>query len=176
MSHVATRSEPELPDNNQISMAGPADFIALLKPRVMSLVIFTALTGMAVAPHTLHPLLAFFALIAIAVGAGASGAFNMWYDADIDALMSRTKKRPIPSGAVTSQETLAFGMILSGFSVLTLGFVANWLSRRRCPSPDDRLCRDERFGHVGKCRSVSHYFHVDPAPFLGLGSRQIGRL
>ena len=128
MSHVATRSEPELPDNNQISMAGPADFIALLKPRVMSLVIFTALTGMAVAPHTLHPLLAFFALIAIAVGAGASGAFNMWYDADIDALMSRTKKRPIPSGAVTSQETLAFGMILSGFSVLTLGFVANWLS------------------------------------------------
>ena len=128
MREAATGSETNLPDTNRISLAGPADFIALLKPRVMSLVIFTALTGMAIAPQNLHPLLGLFALIAIAVGAGASGAFNMWYDADIDALMSRTKKRPIPSGLITSQETLSFGMILSGFSVMTLGFVANWLS------------------------------------------------
>jgi len=117
-----------LPEPIRISLAGPADFVALLKPRVMSLVVFTALVGMVAAPQNLHPVLSFLALIAIAVGAGASGAFNMWYDADIDALMSRTKNRPIPSGAVTPGETLVFGAILSGFSVLTLGFVANWLS------------------------------------------------
>jgi protoheme IX farnesyltransferase len=118
----------DLPEHIRISMAGPSDYVALLKPRVMSLVVFTALTGMVIAPQGLHPLLALFALIAIAVGAGASGAFNMWYDADIDALMSRTKRRPIPSGAVTGEETLAFGLVLSGFSVLVLGFVANWLA------------------------------------------------
>ena len=128
MREAATGSGTDLPDTHRISLAGPADFIALLKPRVMSLVIFTALTGMAIAPHTLHPLLALFALMAIAVGAGASGAFNMWYDADIDAVMSRTQKRPIPSGVITSGETLGFSLILSGFSVMTLGFVANWLS------------------------------------------------
>ena len=118
----------ETPQELRISTAGPQDFIALLKPRVMSLVVFTALTGMALAPSKLNPFLALIALIAIAIGAGASGAFNMWYDADIDAIMSRTKKRPIPSGRVTGTEALGFGSILSGFSVLVLGFAANWLA------------------------------------------------
>src|ERR1700757_1853479 len=83
------------------SMAGVGDYLALLKPRVMSLVVFTALVGMVVAPVHLHPVLGFFALLCIAVGAGAAGALNMWYEADIDALMKRTAKRPIPAGRVT---------------------------------------------------------------------------
>jgi heme o synthase len=111
-----------------VSQATPGDFIALLKPRVMSLVVFTALVGIVVAPGSLHPLLAAASLLSIAVGAGASGALNMWYDADIDALMSRTAKRPIPAGRVTSGEALTFGLILSVLSVLVLGLVANWLS------------------------------------------------
>lgn len=118
----------EAPENLRISTASPQDFVDLLKPRVMSLVIFTALTGMALAPQHLSPVLGAIALIAIAVGAGASGAFNMWYDADIDAIMARTKKRPIPSGRITGSEALGFGSILSGFSVLVLGFAANWLA------------------------------------------------
>ncbi|MCA0421550.1 MAG: UbiA family prenyltransferase, partial [Proteobacteria bacterium] len=104
------------------------DFFALLKPRVMSLVIVTALTGMATAPGSVHPVLAIAALLAIAVGAGASGCLNMWYDADIDALMSRTAKRPIPSGRVLPSEALAFGLTLSIGSVLVLGLVANALA------------------------------------------------
>jgi len=110
------------------SLAGVEDYIALLKPRVMSLVVFTALTGLAVAPGHLHPVLGFAALLCIAVGAGASGALNMWYDADIDAVMTRTKTRPIPAGRVTRQEAFAFGMTLSCGSVLLLGLVANWLA------------------------------------------------
>src|ERR1700730_925398 len=74
------------------------DYLALLKPRVMSLVVFTALVGMVVAPHPIHPVIGFLALVAIAVGAGAAGALNMWWDADIDAVMRRTSRRPIPSG------------------------------------------------------------------------------
>ncbi len=89
------------------------DFVALLKPRVMSLVIFTALTGMVAAPGEIHPVLGFIALLAIAVGAGASGALNMWWDADIDACMERTAKRPIPAGKVTADEALTFGTVLS---------------------------------------------------------------
>lgn len=104
------------------------DFFALLKPRVMSLVVVTALTGMATAPGSVHPVLALAALIAIAVGAGASGCLNMWYDADIDALMSRTAKRPIPAGRVLASEALAFGLTLSIGSVLVLGLVANELA------------------------------------------------
>ena len=104
------------------------DFFALLKPRVMSLVIVTALTGMATAPGTVHPVLALAALLAIAVGAGASGCLNMWYDADIDALMSRTAKRPIPSGRILPSEALAFGLTLSVGSVLVLGLIANVLA------------------------------------------------
>jgi protoheme IX farnesyltransferase len=104
------------------------DFVELMKPRVMSLVVFTALTGMAVAPGGLHPVLALIALIAITVGAGASGALNMWYDADIDARMARTAARPIPRGRVTADEALTFGVVLSVGSVLTLGVLVNWVA------------------------------------------------
>ncbi|WP_048646039.1 heme o synthase [Nitratireductor soli] len=112
----------------RLSEATPGDFIALLKPRVMSLVVFTAFVGMAMAPATPNPLLALIAIAAIAVGAGASGALNMWYDADIDAVMSRTKGRPVPSGRVTPGEALAFGLVLSALSVGVLGLMANWVA------------------------------------------------
>ena len=104
------------------------DYFQLLKPRVMSLVIFTALVGMVVAPGEIHPLSAFTALLAIAVGAGASGALNMWYDADIDGEMQRTAKRPIPMGHINRQDALGFGMVLSFFSVLILGMLVNWVA------------------------------------------------
>jgi protoheme IX farnesyltransferase len=119
-------------DNNsiglapRISEAEVGDFIALLKPRVMSLVIFTALVGIVLAPGHVHPVIALTSLICIAVGAGASGALNMWYDRDIDALMSRTISRPIPQGRVSPEEALAFGMVLTFFSVVTLGILVNW--------------------------------------------------
>jgi protoheme IX farnesyltransferase len=112
----------------RISEASVADYIALLKPRVMSLVIFTALVGMVIAPGGLHLVLAVTALLCIAVGAGASGALNMWYDADIDALMSRTVNRPVPRGRITPGEALAFGLTLSFFSVMTLGILVNWVA------------------------------------------------
>ncbi|MCB1506119.1 MAG: heme o synthase [Hyphomicrobiaceae bacterium] len=104
------------------------DYVALLKPRVMSLVVFTALVGMVAAPGSLHPVLGFIALTMIAVGAGASGALNMWYDADIDARMARTAARPIPRGHVTAGEALCFGTILSVGSVLVLGLLVNWVA------------------------------------------------
>ena len=112
----------------RISEADVADYIALLKPRVMSLVIFTALVGLMIAPGHVHPVLAFTSILCIAVGAGASGAMNMAYESDIDALMSRTANRPIPRGRLTRQEALAFGLILSFFSVLTLGILVNWFA------------------------------------------------
>jgi heme o synthase len=108
--------------------ASVADFITLLKPRVMSLVVFTAFTGMMLAPGHLHPVLGTIAILCIAVGAGASGALNMWYDADIDARMQRTAGRPIPRGAVSPEEALAFGVILSIGAVTTLGLVVNWVA------------------------------------------------
>ena len=101
------------------------DYWTLLKPRVMSLVVFTALTGLAIAPGSLHPITAFTALLCIAIGAGASGALNMWYDADIDAVMTRTARRPIPVGRVKPGEALAFGLTLAVFSVMTLGLLVN---------------------------------------------------
>jgi protoheme IX farnesyltransferase len=104
------------------------DFVALMKPRVMSLVVFTALTGLVAAPGNLHPVLALIALIAIAAGAGASGALNMWWDADIDARMSRTERRPIPQGRVAADEALTFGMVLSIGSVVLLGTTVNWVA------------------------------------------------
>jgi protoheme IX farnesyltransferase len=110
------------------SLAEASDYVALMKPRVMSLVVFTALVGLAIAPGTLHPVLGFAALLCIAVGAGAAGALNMWYDADIDAVMSRTAGRPIPTGKVAPGEALAFGMTLAAGSVAVLGLVANWLA------------------------------------------------
>ncbi len=106
--------------------SGVGDFVVLMKPRVMSLVVFTALTGMIAAPGAIHPVLGVIALLAIAIGAGASGALNMWYDADIDARMARTAARPIPRGHLTRDEALSFGSVLSVFSVLTLGVIVNW--------------------------------------------------
>jgi len=111
-----------------IGLADAGDFIALLKPRVMSLVVFTALAGMAITQGSLHPILAFASLICIAVGAGASGALNMWYDADIDALMLRTQGRPIPAGKIDPETAAAFGITLSIASVASLGLIANWLA------------------------------------------------
>ncbi|MGH6908275.1 MAG: heme o synthase, partial [Aestuariivirga sp.] len=101
------------------------DYAALLKPRVMSLVVFTALVGILAAPHTIHPWLAAVALLAIAVGAGASAALNMWFDADIDAVMQRTRARPIPRGAILPGEALGFGLTLAVGSVLVLGLLVN---------------------------------------------------
>ena len=101
------------------------DYVALMKPRVMSLVVFTALVGLLVAPVSLHPFEAFCAILFIAIGAGASGALNMWYDADIDAVMRRTAKRPVPSGRVAPGEALAIGLALSGISVVMLGLATN---------------------------------------------------
>jgi protoheme IX farnesyltransferase len=109
-------------------MAGAGDYLALMKPRVMSLVVFTALAGLVVAPGHMHPVLAFFALVCIAVGAGAAGALNMWYDADIDAVMTRTARRPVPMGRIKPGEALAFGLTLSGFAVAVLGLLVNPLA------------------------------------------------
>ena len=114
--------------NDGISGASPADYFALLKPRVMSLVVFTALAGMALAPGGIHPVIAFVAILSIAVGAGASGALNMWFDADIDARMSRTRERPVPAGRVAPGEALGFGLTLAAGSVVVLGLTVNWLS------------------------------------------------
>ncbi|MGA9002431.1 MAG: heme o synthase [Pseudolabrys sp.] len=108
------------------SLATVGDYIALMKPRVMSLVVFTALVGLAVAPGSLHPVTAFTALLCIAVGAGASGALNMWYDADVDAVMTRTTRRPVPMGRVRPGEALAFGLTLGSFAVVVLGLLVNW--------------------------------------------------
>lgn len=102
------------------------DFIQLMKPRVMALVVFTALAAMLAAPGALNPVLGTIAIICIAIGAGASGALNMWYDADIDARMARTAARPLPRGRVSADEALSFGGVLSVGSVLTLGVLVNW--------------------------------------------------
>jgi protoheme IX farnesyltransferase len=104
------------------------DYVALLKPRVMSLVVFTALVGMVVAQAEVHPVIAFGSLVMIAVGAGASGCLNMWWDADIDAVMTRTRGRPIPAGRIGREEALSFGLALAFGSVLALGLIANWLA------------------------------------------------
>jgi protoheme IX farnesyltransferase len=104
------------------------DYLALLKPRVMSLVVFTAFVGLILAPGGIDPIIGFIAILCIAIGAGASGALNMWYDADIDRVMSRTANRPIPAGRVTREEALGLGVTLSIFSVATLGLATNWLA------------------------------------------------
>ncbi|MBB3659530.1 protoheme IX farnesyltransferase [Rhizobium sp. BK650] len=112
----------------RLSEASARDYFELLKPRVMSLVVFTAFAGLVLAPGHINPILGLIAILCIAVGAGASGALNMWYDADIDAVMSRTAKRPIPAGRIMPKEALAFGLVLSCFSVMILGLAVNWLS------------------------------------------------
>ena len=111
-----------------LSMAEPADYFALMKPRVMSLVVFTACIGLLIAPAQLPLWNSIAAIICIAAGAGASGALNMWYDADIDALMTRTKKRPIPRGRITPRAALGFGTIISAASIWSLALATNWLA------------------------------------------------
>ena len=113
------------------AMTGEArveDYLALLKPSVMQLVVFTAIVGLVVAPGTINPVIGIIAVLCIAIGAGGSGALNMWYDRDIDAIMSRTVNRPIPAGRVTGEEALVFGMVLSLFSVALLGLATNWVA------------------------------------------------
>lgn len=104
------------------------DFIALLKPRVMSLVVFTGAVGLALAPGGVHPVLAAVAVLCIALGAGASGAINMWYDRDIDALMARTRNRPVPAGRVAPEVALGFGVSLAIASVALMGLALNWVA------------------------------------------------
>ena len=104
------------------------DFVALTKPRVMSLVVFTGLCGLLVAPAPIHPVLGFTAILCIALGAGAAAALNMWYEADIDALMRRTRGRPIPAGRMDRQSALHFGVGLGIFSVLLMGLATNWFA------------------------------------------------
>jgi heme o synthase len=111
-----------------ISDASPRDYLELLKPKVMTLVVFTALGGLVAAPGNINPVIAFIAILAIAVGGGAAGALNMWYDADIDSVMGRTTKRPIPSGRISKGEALGFGLFLSLFSVMTLALATNFLA------------------------------------------------
>ena len=122
MTDASIQTQPETGE------ATFGDYVALLKPRVMSLVVFTAAVGLLAAPGTVHPFIAFFAVLCIAIGGGASGALNMWYDADIDRVMKRTANRPIPSGRVGADEALAVGLTLSGFAVVMLGLASNWVA------------------------------------------------
>ena len=126
---AATRREAiPLASVPHVSEASVGDYLALMKPRVMSLVVFTALVGLMVAPAHVHPMIGFTALLCIAVGAGAAGALNMWYDADIDAVMSRTASRPIPRGRIAPGEALGFGMTLAVFAVAVLGLLVSWVA------------------------------------------------
>lgn len=104
------------------------DYVALLKPRVMSLVVFTALVGLLVAPVSVNPVIGFASILFIAIGGGASGALNMWWDADIDAIMKRTQGRPVPAGRITGNNAMIFGLWLSVIAVLMLGLTANYLA------------------------------------------------
>src|ERR1700720_42015 len=110
-----------------VPIEGPrfSEFVPLMKPRVMLLAVFTALVGLMIAPDRLDPLLGFVAVLAIAAGAGAAGVLNMWYDADIDGVMTRTSTRPIPRGAISRAEALAFGLVLACGAIAVLGIAAN---------------------------------------------------
>jgi protoheme IX farnesyltransferase len=113
---------------NDLKESSIKDFIVLLKPRVISLVIFTGIIGMLLAPGTIHPVIAVIAIISISLGSGAAGALNMWYDKDIDAIMTRTKTRPIPSGKISPDEALHLGIALSILSVFIMAVFVNYLS------------------------------------------------
>ncbi len=119
---------PDTTDAADARVARWSDYLVLLKPRVMSLVVFTALTGLLCAGVPVKPVLGAVAVLAIAVGAGASGALNMWYDADIDGLMRRTRARPVPAGRVQAADALATGVVLSMLSVALMGMALNWLA------------------------------------------------
>jgi protoheme IX farnesyltransferase len=127
---MSLTSEPNASFATAVSADGatPGDYFALLKPRVMSLVVLTALAGLLCAPQPIHPVVGFAALLAIAVGAGAAGALNMWWDADIDALMARTRLRPVPAGRIEAGEALGFGLTLSLLAVITLAAATNLLA------------------------------------------------
>ncbi len=130
MSDVAREggASAPLPLSPDADLSEVRDWIALLKPRVMSLVVFTGLVGLLGAPGHLTPVLGATAVLAIAIGAGAAGAINMWYDRDIDALMRRTKSRPIPAGRIKPEAALGFGIALSVGSVTVMGLAANWVA------------------------------------------------
>ena len=130
MSDVARRGggSAPLPLSPEADISEVRDWIALLKPRVMSLVVFTGLVGLLVAPGHLNPVLAATAVLAIAIGAGAAGAINMWYDRDIDALMRRTRSRPIPAGRIKPEAALGFGIALSVGAVTVMALATNWVA------------------------------------------------
>ena len=131
---AVTSNQQLISDTDGLFEPSVADFWSLLKPRVMSLVIFTGFAGMYVAPGALHPLVFAISLFAIAAGAGASGAINQWYDRDIDAVMTRTKTRPIPAGVMAPAEALTMGLVISSLSVLLLGLAG--MPRRYIDYPD----------------------------------------
>ncbi|MBL4810970.1 MAG: protoheme IX farnesyltransferase [Rhodobacteraceae bacterium] len=124
----ATINDTDTGSNADFGDASLGDYFALLKPRVMSLVVFTALVGLLAAPVPVHPYIAFVSVLCIAIGGGASGALNMWWDADIDAIMRRTRNRPIPAGRVHAKEALGLGLALAGFAVIMLGLAANFVA------------------------------------------------
>lgn len=129
LAYERTGASPALSGQVAHPKVGHAkDYVALLKPRVMTLVVYSGFAGLLVAPGTIHPLLAAVAVLCIAVGAGAAGAINMWYDRDIDQVMMRTRGRPIPMGKVPASEALSFGVILSLFSVALMGLAVNWFA------------------------------------------------
>ncbi len=123
-----TQSMTSLAPPATVTLADWRDYFALLKPRVMTLVVFTAACAMLAAPGHLHPFLAFTAILCIAVAAGAAGALNQWYEADIDALMKRTMKRPLPAGKLGREEALAFGIVLGSGAVMVMGLALNWVA------------------------------------------------
>ena len=120
------------------SMADVGDYLALMKPRVMSLVVFTALVGLVIAPGHLHPVIGFTAILCIALAAGGAGALNMWWEADIDAKMKRTMRRPLPTGAIRREDARDFGLLLSGASVMVMGLAVHWLAAAVLPVEHDR--------------------------------------
>jgi len=128
MAYLERRQIDTALTDEPIGVGEVRDYLALLKPRVMSLVVFTAFVGMAIAPGGIHPIIGFTALLCISVGAGAAGALNMWYDADIDSIMRRTRMRPIPAGRIEAGEVLVFGTFLAAASVAVLGMLVNWMA------------------------------------------------
>ena len=125
---VSSNKSDKLEVNSSDYSNTVGDYFELLKPRVMSLAIFTAIIGLLLTPNNIHPFLAIFSIIAIGAGAGAAGAINMWYDKDIDLIMDRTKSRPIPSGRVKAEEALTLGIVLSIFSIILLFVASNYLA------------------------------------------------